>query len=115
MRIKIILLFVFCLFSFVKIFSQNGMTGPLYWNLENGTLTITGEGDMPHYSSPSYSPWYPYRTSIITVVLSNGITSIGNNAFYNCTNISSVNLADLSSLTHIGSYAFRLTKITTTT
>ncbi|KAA6348875.1 hypothetical protein EZS27_003675 [termite gut metagenome] len=30
-------------------FAISGTTGPLTWVLENGTLTISGEGAMPDY------------------------------------------------------------------
>jgi hypothetical protein len=58
------------------------------WTLtDEGKLTISGTGDM--YTS---TPWYNYRTSIKTVIIEDGVTSIGNSAFVNCTNLTSVNI-----------------------
>ena len=75
-----------------------------HWTLDdNGTLTITGSGDMP---SLVYDPaWLKdHENDIKKVVVENGITSIGNSAFYLCTNLVSVNLPD--SLTSIEDHAF---------
>jgi len=37
----------------------SGTTGPLTWALgADGTLTISGKGEMPDYSSEFPSPWY---------------------------------------------------------
>jgi len=75
------------------------------WNLsEDGTLTITGNGDMPAWSSSSTVPWYSDRTKILNVVIEKGITNIGNYAFYNCTGLESVTIPE--GVTSIGSSAF---------
>ena len=48
-------------------------------------------------------PWYSKYTSIKTVKISLGVTSIGDDAFYNCTGLSSITIPD--SVTSIGEYA----------
>ena len=50
------------------------------------------------------SPWSAYRAQIKTVALGSGITTVGNHAFYNCTNLSTVSLP--ATLTEIEGYAF---------
>ncbi len=77
----------------------------LNWALtDDGTLTVSGTGDMKNYSS-SNAPWYSYRTRIKAVVVEDGVTSIGNYAFYNSyTNLVSLELS--STVTNIGNYAF---------
>ena len=55
----------------------------------NYTLTISGTGAMAGYDAPSGQPWKDYRSSITSVVIESGVTSIGKNAFNNCTGLTS--------------------------
>ena len=48
----------------------------------DGTLTISGEGDMYNYNSANTVPWYNYREQIKKVILPKGLTYIGGYAFY---------------------------------
>lgn len=97
-----------------------------------GTLTISGTGEMTNWSSPSYiPPWYDYRLSINHISIDDGVTTIGNMAFCDCTRITSITIPDgvtsigyfsfagcsvlttviiPDSVTHIGEYAFVLCK-----
>lgn len=70
----------------------------------NGTLTISGTGDMYDFGSGHTGPWKEYRDRITTVVIEDGITSIGSGAFYNCRSVTSVTIPD--SVTSIGIDAF---------
>ena len=91
-------------------------TKNIQWKLmTNGDLYISGSGDMPEYKTVNMSgisgtyyeksPIYSYASKIKKVVIENGITSIGNNTFYNAyTSIKSVEIAD--SVTSIGNGAF---------
>ena len=78
----------------------------LVWtlNLAEGTLTISGSGSMYDYTYVEEVPWYSYRSYITNVSMSDEMTSIGNYAFYNCYNLSSVTIG--SAVTSIGEYAF---------
>ncbi len=61
------------------------------WYLyEDNELYLTGEGNMVNYASSSNSPWYNRRDKIKTVVVSDGITGIGKNAFAECDNVNKV-------------------------
>ena len=56
----------------------------LIWELENNTLTISGEGAMPDYTDSEPAPWMEYFAAPgaeITVLLEEGVTKIGANAF----------------------------------
>ena len=81
----------------------------LFWTL-NGTtktLSILGSGMMSDYSpwgSSSTAPWFPYRDNIQNVVFSEGITYIGENAFYSCSSLENVTLP--LSLATVGYRAF---------
>ncbi|MBQ5591881.1 MAG: leucine-rich repeat protein [Clostridia bacterium] len=60
----------------------------LNWYLiNNEKLIISGNGAMTDYSSSNYAPWYSYASSIKKIVIEDGVTSIGNYAFYNCSNV----------------------------
>ena len=74
------------------------------WSLDEttGTLTISGTGDMTDYYYSA--PWYNRRGEIRAVIIENGVTSIGNYAFYYCTGLTSVTIPD--SVTSIGDSAF---------
>ena len=87
----------------------------LTWTLDDsGTLTISGTGDMYDYTWSTPSPWYSSRSSIKTVIIENGVTSIGYRAFYDCSSLTSITIPD--SVTSIGDWAFEdcsnLTSIT---
>ena len=79
----------------------------LTWTLDDeGTLTISGMGNMAdydYYYSP-YAPWFSSRANVKTVVVDNGVTSIGTFAFYDCKNLISITIPD--SVTSIGNTAF---------
>jgi len=94
------------------------------WTLQNGTLTISGTGDMKdwttdylylslalhdedgNYIAPMTlcAPWYQYREKIREIVIENGITNIGNCAFSECYNVESISIPD--SVTKIGESIF---------
>ena len=75
----------------------------LTWTLDDtGTLTISGMGEMENYSWDS--PWNGRKESIKRVVIGNGVTSIGDHAFYYCTSLTSVTIPN--SVTSIGVQAF---------
>ena len=83
------------------------------WSLdvEEGILTISGTGDMTNYSVYSSwssdnnpSPFNQYRSLIKSVVIGEGITSIGAYAFDECTDLSEITLP--STLIQINKGAF---------
>jgi len=115
---------------------SNDITGVcgdnLTWLLdENGVLTISGTGEMYDWASTADVPWSAYSAQIKSVVIGDGVTSvgahafeyhanitsvsigkdvetIGANAFYCCVALEDVDLASPNSnkLTAIGDYAF---------
>ena len=85
----------------VEATSSSGTYGEnLTWTLdENGTLTISGDGEMIG-GTPASSIF----SSATKVIIEEGITSIGNYAFYQCSNLTEVSIP--SSVISIGDYAF---------
>ena len=75
----------------------------LYWEYDGGTLTIKGEGAMFDYSRYN-APWDSYRENITAISLSSGITTIGNYAFSDITNLAKISMP--STLLSIGKNAF---------
>lgn len=86
--------------------SYSGTCGEnLTWTLdtETGELVISGEGEMWNYEWYN-CPWWSYQDDIKAVVVSNGVTTIGDYAFYECSGITSAKIPD--HVTRIGAYAF---------
>ncbi|MCD8240652.1 MAG: leucine-rich repeat protein, partial [Oscillospiraceae bacterium] len=85
--------------------SASGACGRyVVWTLDSGVLTISGTGEMNNYYSEETRPYYDYRNDITSVVITDGVTSIGYNAFYSCENLTSVTISD--NVTSIGGRAF---------
>ena len=81
---------------------KSGFCGPhLKWHLTDyGVLTISGKGIMKDYTS--WSPWI--YDSVKRVIIADGVTTIGDNAFNGCSSLTSVTIPN--SVTTIGWRAF---------
>lgn len=98
-----------------KIQAQGNCGENLTWVLENvdgsGVLKISGTGAMKDWDIrtlwdkyPNLPEWYDIRKLISKIEIQDGVTSIGEYAFYDCTNITDITLAE--SVTYIGMSAF---------
>ena len=58
----------------------------LTWHFdpETGVLTIEGDGGMWDYDNVKQLPWFRYAGNIKEIILKKGVTSIGTNAFAGC-------------------------------
>ena len=81
------------------------------WTLDSaGLLTISGTGEMADYESKTDSAsgeeitTAPWGNQAKTVVIGDGVTGIGNAAFYGCSGLTSVTMG--SKVTSIGESAF---------
>ena len=75
---------------------------------DDGVLTISGSGAMKDYTAsfnvPFNVPWYHDRDKIEQVIIENGVTSIGDSAFFDCSGLTNITIPN--SVTSIGSHAF---------
>ena len=79
---------------------------------DDGTVIVSkkagdGNGAMDNYNiSNDQCGWKNSLTAITSIVIESGVTTIGNNAFSNCSSLSSVTFDGVSTLTSIGGSAF---------
>ncbi|MFC2452507.1 MAG: leucine-rich repeat protein [Tannerella forsythia] len=73
---------------------NSGNTGPLRWEYNAGTntLSITGTGAMPNYASTNDQPWKAFQSGIKTVIIGDNVTTIGEHAFAACNALQNVTL-----------------------
>ena len=82
--------------------ADEGTAGNLKWSLTKaGELTVSGNGAIPDYSSDSLAPWSELGVS--TIVIEDGVTGIGDYAFYQS---GALNVYIPDSVTSIGQSAF---------
>lgn len=76
----------------------------LTWSFDNGTLTISGNGAMDNYDNNNPG-WYTHANNISKIIINEGVTSIGDYAFYyEYTNLTEVHIP--KSVKTIGEWAF---------
>ncbi len=107
---------VLSLFTFlptaVSAYTYSGECGEdLKWSYDTGTkkLTISGTGEMYgdyfyYENEENTAPWGSYASSVTSVVINTGVTSIGAGMFSYFTSLVSVDISD--SVTSIGDGAF---------
>ncbi len=78
----------------------------LTWVLENGVLTINGTGAMTNWNNATSDnpPWYDLRNNIKSIVINEGASTIGDNAFADCSNLENISIPN--SIVSIGTLAF---------
>lgn len=99
---KKIILVLLSVFAFASVHAD------ITWDLsDDGTLTISGT-NMPNYNSDSrynyYAPWHSQKENIKKVIIRDGVTNIGNQAFYQCSELISISIPN--SVTSIGYESF---------
>ena len=122
-KIKVLVVFLSVCFAFslfpsrvdlaATVIAKGTCGAKIKWSLsDNGTLTISGSGAMSDYigvgqGAGTYAddvPWRNYRNQIKNVVFSGSITTIGGNAFCDCTQITSITIPN--TVTVIRDFAF---------
>ena len=86
--------------------ATSGTAGSLTWKYDTGTktLTISGQGDMPNYTWEHRAPWEEHLKTVKLVVFEDGVTGIGDYAFFEAVKLDSVKLPN--TLKRIGGWAF---------
>lgn len=76
------------------------------WTFEDGVLIFSGVGPIPDVSdtAPSRAPWHEYEKQTVSIVVEEGITGIGGNAFSFFRNVVDVVLPN--GVEYIGRVAF---------
>lgn len=89
----------------------SGMCGDnVSWSYVNGVITISGTGDMydfPVWDTPASDlcmPWYYLQGNISSVVVNEGVTSVGSSAFWGVKSLKSITLP--TTLNYMGFAAF---------
>jgi len=90
---------------FIALGGPSGKCGAdLYWEMNrDGDLFITGTGEMDSYYS-SADPQWAYVYNLRSVTIGEGVTSIGREAFDDCSGIRGINISD--TVATLGSGAF---------
>ncbi|MDR1404711.1 MAG: leucine-rich repeat domain-containing protein [Candidatus Methanoplasma sp.] len=70
---------------------------------DDGVFTVSGTGGMNNYSYTA-TPWYSLRADIHSVIIQQGVTSVGDYAFTGCTALTSLTMPD--SAVSVGTLAF---------
>lgn len=85
---------------------------PIEWSVQNGILEVSGNGEIPDFKNPDEAPWYSEREGITEIRVCEGVTRIGNLAFYGLTNAKKITIPD--SVQSIGLCALSYTEGTRT-
>lgn len=92
-------------YNYGKTLSEGKCGDNLNYSLVSDVLTISGSGAMYDFAEDgSDLPWIGDITTIRTIKIENGVTTIGNNAFCGLTNLNDVTIP--GTVTSIGQSAF---------
>ena len=80
--------------EFLDLEGYAGEIGNLTWTFDDqtGTLTISGEGEIPDYTGDTQAPWAQFNGQIKNIVVEKGVTAIGANAFSGVTDLTSAKI-----------------------
>ncbi len=74
------------------------------YSADTQTLTLAGTGEIPDSATPADVAWHGVRHSVKKIEMPEGITKIGDYAFYYCPQLESVDMP--STVTQIGKLSF---------
>ena len=71
---------------------------------DDGTLTISGSGEMKDWNFFEKTDWHTDKNKVKEIIIKKGVTSIGNYAFWDCSSVTNITIPE--GVTSIGVYAF---------
>lgn len=96
-----------CHFNYDTLHEDNGISGTcgahLSWTLDDGVLTISGTGEMYYFTGvEAIAPWWKSTLSSVfnksvtvkSVIVEDGVSSIGGNAFIGCPDVMNITLPE---------------------
>ncbi len=90
------------LYLWYNYFNKNDVGEGLFYHCPLTSIYLGRNLDYPTYKAGGYSPFY--KTSVVSLTIGNSVTSIGDNAFMWCSELTSVTIPN--SVTSIGKDAF---------
>ena len=84
----------------------DGSVGGIDWDYDadDKVLKIEGTGAIPDFDAPENVDWYAVRHSVESIEISEGITSIGDHAFYYCPALEDIEIP--ATVTSLGDLSF---------
>ncbi|MBQ3499274.1 MAG: leucine-rich repeat domain-containing protein [Clostridia bacterium] len=101
-----------CLRFYSKAAEESGIISGdcdnLTWSFDEltGELTINGSGKMPNWPNYSDVPWYSFKSAIKSVIIGDGVTSIGKYAFYYYDSLENVTIPDSVTSIEFGAFCY---------
>lgn len=96
MKVKLLLTFALLLTAVTgaRADDDSGSCGTVSYSYVESThtLTISGTGAMADYENPSERPWDSYVEEIETIVIEDGVTTIGKYAFNYCSGLTTITI-----------------------
>ena len=87
------------------VLGNKGTWGNLNWSIDGeGILSVSGTGEMISFEPDSNNAWLGKKDSLTEVHIGEGVTSIGDLAFRDCSSLTTITIP--SSVTTVGSGAF---------
>ncbi len=81
--------------SAATVVDSGKLSDTISWSVDDtNTLTITGTGAMPDYAAEADRPYHKYAATIKSIVISDGITVVGRQAFSHFTAVDTISMAD---------------------
>ena len=88
----------------------SGTTGDCSWSFDSATgamtITGTGEGKMKYYADETQIPWYGFRSKIKTLTLGRGVTTVSQDIFRQCTELTTVKFSGSVSIIDSGAFEY---------